>query len=232
MPATYYGRVAALGAAGDGRPLALYRVSSRSFPNRRARLATGGRREAEGTVAVVVPKPGRGGDTLANPFVSYGCARLVGRAAVVGNGAHTDFVADRMAAGWPALDALSVVLATFGRERDGQDTPRVAGVAVLDGPAPEGWLGVARGDGLEVRRFVLAPGVIVHVSTNGHTSLRDGYPSPLDLPAGADAETACRLALDTERGPLAGHSHPVTAVAALARPDLGGFELACCEAGA
>ena len=211
----YLGRIVAAARTPDGRPAALYRVSSRSFPDRRAAVAPDGRAVA------IAPMPGHEADVLKNPYIAYNCARLVGRRAALSNGGHTDPIAEKLAAGLPPRDALALVLHALDYEHDGHDTPRIAVVSDLDDPAAA-WLGTVRADGLCVERFELAPGECVHLSTYGRD--RPGPDSRLSGFDAGDAMDACAWALGERGGAFADFSHPVTAVCAMAGP--GGFALA------
>ncbi|MFB6297954.1 MAG: IMP cyclohydrolase [Salinirussus sp.] len=98
-----------------------YRVSSRSFPNRRAV-------EREGVVTV---EPTPEAPETTNPYVSYNCLRRTGRGAVIGNGSHVDPIAEKLARGTPARDAVAGPLAALDFEKDDYDTPRIAGIVGL-----------------------------------------------------------------------------------------------------
>jgi len=126
-----------------------YRVSSRSFPNRRAV-------ERDGTVTV---EPTPDAPISDNPYISYNCLRRTDRGVVIGNGSHVDPVAEKLALGTPARDALAGPLAALDFEKDDYDTPRIAGVvgltddpAVDDGEEPGALVGTVRRDALLVER--------------------------------------------------------------------------------
>ncbi|MCH7661039.1 MAG: IMP cyclohydrolase [Euryarchaeota archaeon] len=115
-----------------------YRVSSRSFPNRRIverddRLTVGPTADAEETD---------------NPYVSYNCVRLTGNGAVLGNGSHVDPIAEKIDMGYPARDALATSLLALDYEKDDYDTPRIAGVLDEEGAL----IGIVRKDALLVER--------------------------------------------------------------------------------
>ena len=93
----YVGRIVVVGRY-QGRSFVGYRVSSRSFPNRRAAV--------RGSSILVSPLDSS--DLAKNPYIAYNCIRFCGDAAVVANGT-----------------ALS--LTAYGYERDELDTPRIAG---------------------------------------------------------------------------------------------------------
>ena len=100
-----------------------YRVSSRSFPNRRV--------VDRGGTLTVGPTPDA--PETDNPYVSYNCARRVDTPtneplAVIGNGSHTDPIAEKLELGYPSRDALATSLLALDFEKDDYDTPRIAGV--------------------------------------------------------------------------------------------------------
>ena len=72
----YVGRIIAVGRNRAGHNAVMYRVSSRSFPNRMA-VDNGG------TLAVV-PRPGHEGDVRQNPYLAYNALRLAGSWAIAG----------------------------------------------------------------------------------------------------------------------------------------------------
>ncbi|MFB6300037.1 MAG: IMP cyclohydrolase [Halobacteriales archaeon] len=107
-----------------GPNVGAYRVSSRSFPNRRIIERDG--------MLTVVPTPDA--PETDNPYISYNCLRTVeaGRnaapTAVLGNGTHVDPIAEKLSLGYPARDALASALLALDYEKDDYDTPRIAGV--------------------------------------------------------------------------------------------------------
>ncbi|WP_122090733.1 IMP cyclohydrolase [Halalkalicoccus subterraneus] len=144
-----------------------YRVSSRSFPNRRIverddRLTVGPTEEAAETD---------------NPYVSYNCVRSTGNEAILGNGSHVDPIAEKIGMGYPARDALASSLLALDYEKDDYDTPRIAGV--LDGEG--GVIGIVRRDALLVER--------VEEPTLVATYERD-TPEGIDFAPGSAAEAA------------------------------------------
>ena len=64
----YAGRIVAVGRTPGGANAVLYRVSSRSFPNRKA-VDLGGR-------LAIVPREGHEGDVQKNPYIAYACLRI------------------------------------------------------------------------------------------------------------------------------------------------------------
>ncbi|MFC6786746.1 IMP cyclohydrolase [Halobaculum halobium] len=120
-----------------GPKVGAYRVSSRSFPNRKVT------RRGDDTLTVV---PTADAEETDNPYVSYNCARAAGEGAVVGNGSHVDPIAEKYDRGYPARDALVEALHAMDYEKDDYDTPRVAGI-VEEGA---GYVGIVRRDALVV----------------------------------------------------------------------------------
>ena len=134
----YVGRFVVVGPG-----IGAYRVSSRSFPNRRIL-------EREDGTLTVAPTPEA--EETDNPYVSYNCVRTVdppsdeGESVVVGNGSHVDPVAEKAALGYPARDALAESLLALDYEKDDYDTPRIAGVVGADAAT----VGIVRRDALLV----------------------------------------------------------------------------------
>jgi len=197
----YVGRIVAVGRNRAGANAALYRVSSRSFPNRMAV-------EVEGRLAVV-PRPGHEGDLHKNPYIAYNCVRIAGDLAVASNGSQTDPIVEKLALGVPPRDALASVLLALDFEKDALQTPRIAGIAPREGDV--GWLAIVRHDALVVKAVPLEPGRAWYIATYDHDDVRDAQCVDFDAP---DAEACARYAVDG--GAFAGLEKPVTAGAALA----------------
>ena len=128
----YVGRLVVVGPG-----IGAYRVSSRSFPDRRIAAA------GDGSLRVV---PTADAAETDNPYVSYTCLRTVDDNAVLGNGSHVDPIADKLDLGYPARDALCLGLLALDFERDDYDTPRIAGVVGDDAAT----VGTIRRDGIVV----------------------------------------------------------------------------------
>jgi len=188
----YVGRLLVVGPG-----VGAYRVSSRSFPNRRIAERPDGR-------LTVVPT----GDApeTDNPYVSYNCLRTVGdppaNRAVLGNGSHVDPIAEKLDLGYPPRDALAESLLALDYEKDDYDTPRIAGVV-----GPESHVGIVRRDALLVER--------VEEPTLVATYEKDA-PEPFAFDP-ADASVAAATAYDLA------FEHPVCA-AGVVRTDAG-FEV-------
>ncbi|MFA9516742.1 IMP cyclohydrolase [Halopenitus sp. H-Gu1] len=171
-----------------------YRVSSRSFPNRKVV-------DRNGTLTVV---PTEDAEPTDNPYVSYNCVRPVetptgDRRAVIGNGSHVDPIAEKLETGYPARDALATPLLALDYEKDDYDTPRIAGVI-----APESALiGTVRRDALLVET-VSEPTMVATYEIDS--------PEAHDLEA-TSAGTAAREVLSAE------FEHPVCAAAAAVADD-------------
>ncbi len=162
-----------------GPEVGAYRVSSRSFPNRQAI-------ERDATITV---GPTAEAEETDNPYISYNCLRLTDHGAVVGNGSHVDPIAEKLALGYPARDALAEPLLALDFEKDDYDTPRVAGiVGVTDDPTatetPAGYIGTIRRDAMIVEE-VTEPTLVA-------TYERD-TPESFDLAATGATEAAREL---------------------------------------
>ena len=200
----YVGRIVVIGRS-EGRSWVAYRVSSRSFPNRRA--------EIRGKSILVSPL--NAADLARNPYIAYNCIRVLDDAAVVANGTQADTILEKMEDGMRPLDAISLCLATLGYERDELDTPRIAGAVKGD----RGWLGIARKDELRVREFKLEDGQAYMVATYEKTGFE-----PVNM-GGRDPADIARQAFDLS------FERPVCAAAAVGQPagpakDAKGFDLA------
>ncbi|MCD7896746.1 MAG: IMP cyclohydrolase [Planctomycetaceae bacterium] len=203
MTDIYLGRIVAFAVTPEGNPAAIYRVSSRSFPNRMATLSE------DGSALAIVPKPGHETDVRRNPYIAYNALRLVRDYAVLTNGSQTDPVSEKIAAGYPVRDAIGLTLLAMDYEKDSLDTPRI--VSVADLRSRVGYLGVVRKDGIDVRAFELEPGTMVHLSTYEHNIPTIHNRSAFTANTAAEA---CDFALTG--GDFAHFLNPVTAVAAVA----------------
>ena len=163
---------------------AAYRVSSRSFPNRRIV-------ERDGTLTVA---PTADAPETNNPYISYNCVRTTddGEAAVVGNGTQVDPIVEKLELGYPTRDALAETLLALDYEKDDYDTPRIAGVV-----GEESYVGIVRRDALLVES-VEAPTLVA--------TYEKDRPEAVDLEA-TDPEAMARELYDRE------FEHPVCAAA-------------------
>ena len=116
----YVGRILSIGMNNSGKPFVAYRVSSRSFPNRQAKIFTE-------TKAAIIPKEGHEKDIFENAYIAYNCIKIVKDIAIVSNGSHTDVIADKIDVGMNIKDAIAYSLLTMDYEKDDYNTPRIAG---------------------------------------------------------------------------------------------------------
>ena len=93
----YLGRIVAAGLTRDGKAVAAYRVSSRSFPNRTANLKD-----------------------------NQICVRLCNGVALATNGSQTDPIIEKIISGMSVRDAFALSLLAMDYEKDHLDTPRIA----------------------------------------------------------------------------------------------------------
>ena len=213
----YVGRIVAVGRTPNGNNAVMYRVSSRSFPNRRTVETPRG--------LAVVPIEGHEKDISKNPYIAYNAVRIAGDpstgsgqvVAVATNGSQTDPIAEKIASGMSIRDALVESLSVLDYEKDDFNTPRIA-VAVARG-ADEGWGGIVRADGLHVRSFALEAGQAFYFATYEVNDPRPEYVSDFE------AETAQEAAeWIVSGGAFAELEKPVCSAAAVATAD--GFDLA------
>ncbi len=204
----YVGRIVAIGRNSSGNLCAMYRVSSRSFPNRMAKNNERG--------IAIVPKPGHENDVFVNPYIAYNCLRLTGSYAVATNGSHTDPITEKLEAGMNMRDALVNVLHGMDYEHDHLGTPRIA--AIVDKKTNKGALGIVRIDGLHVKEFNLNKNEAYYVATYEHNTPSVHYFD--DKFEVANAENACDYILG--KGKFADLEKPVTAACAVETAN--GFE--------
>lgn len=121
-----------------GPDTAAYRVSSRSFPNRKIV-------KRDETLTVV---PTEDASETDNPYIEYNCVRHSedSSAIVLGNGSHVDPIVEKIDLGYPARDALAEALLALDYEKDSYNTPRIAGVLHGSGAM----IGIVRDDALIV----------------------------------------------------------------------------------
>ena len=186
----YIGRFVVVGPG-----IGAYRVSSRSFPNRRVD-------ERDETLTV---EPTPDAPTTDNPYVSYNCVRAVSSptgepVTVLGNGSHVDPIAEKIERGYPDRDALATPLLALDFEKDDYDTPRVAGVV----RAETATVGTVRRDALLVKA-VDEPTMVATYEADA--------PARYDL-AASDAAAAASEVLGAD------FEHPVCAAGATVDDDV------------
>ena len=210
----YIGRIVAAGMTRDGKAAAGYRVSSRSFPNRTARLT--------GNQVSIMPRAGFEGDLAQNPYIAYNCLRLSGKIALVTNGSQTDPIIEKIMAGMNLRDAFALSLLAMDYEKDSLNTPRIA--AAVDAEKSVAMLGIVRHDALLVKQFSLEPGKIYYLSTyEKNAPCARSCDESFDA---ADAEKLCQYMISG--GVFASFEKPVTAASALWNGSA--YELAAADA--
>lgn len=119
--------------------MAGYRVSSRSFPNRKIIQRNG----------ALTVTPTAAAEPSDNPYIAYNCLRETNGSefAVVGNGSHVDPITEKLELGYPPRDALVEALLALDYEKDDYDTPRIAGTLSKD---YESYIGIVRRDAVIV----------------------------------------------------------------------------------
>ncbi len=205
----YVGRIVAVGRNKAGRCCVMYRVSSRSFPNRVARLVD--------DKAIIVPKEGHESDIHKNPYIAYTCIRIAGKTAVASNGSQTDPIAEKIASGVPSRDAIAMTLLTLDYEKDSYNTPRI--VACVDAGAEKGILGIVRADGLHVKEIEIPAGTAFYIATYETDDVNASQADSLDIET---ADDGARHILNG--GVFASMELPVTSACALEKG--GGFDVA------
>ncbi len=206
----YLGRIVAIGMTEEGKTTAMYRVSSRSFPNREAKVI--------GDAISIMPRKGFEDDLSKNPYIAYNCVRIAGEYAIATNGSQTDPIVEKIAMGVPVRDALTTCLLAMDYEKDDYDTPRI--VAVVSNKNSVGYLGIVTKDSVIVRAFELKPGELLYLSTyekqvpNTH-NLDDKF-------SAKSAEDICQYVIN--QGVFADFEHPVTSAVAISAED--GFDKA------
>ena len=187
----------------------MYRVSSRSFPNRMARPVKNG--------AIIVPREGHQDDIYKNPYIAYRCIQVVGEFAVVSNGSQTDPIAEKISIGVPPRDAMVSSLLALDYEKDDYNTPRIAGVVTRGGESV--LLGIVRKDGINVREMPVEPGALLYIATY---EIDDVDPARRDAFDAPDALAGAKYVV--ESGVFADMPNSVTSACAMESGD--GFEIA------
>ncbi len=158
----YVGRIVTVGRNLDGKFVVAYRVSSRSYTNRKVVL--------NDKTALIAPSQNTELN-ISNPYIHYRCLRIVEELAVVANGSHTDPIADKLANGVGIRDALISVLHGMDYEFDEKCTPRIAAVVSPN----TAYLGIIRKDALMVKEVSLSCGQCIYISTYAHNEISPEY---------------------------------------------------------
>jgi len=187
----YIGRFVIVGRTSPGDWYLGYRVSSRSFPDRRIAI--------QRDRAVVLPTADA--PPSDNPYISYNCLRQRGDVTIVANGSHVDPAIDKVYLDYPLRDALALALLAMDYEHDDLNTPRIA--AGVDQAREEAYLAIVAEDQLAVRRVAPAAGEALLIATYERTE-----PTPIAL-AGHTPEALAEAIYTCE------YERPVAALAAL-----------------
>ena len=188
----YLGRIISIGSSKDG-VYASYRVSSRSFPNRKSVV--------NNQKVAIIPTQGSEDDIYKNPYISYNCIDIIDDICVVTNGSHTDIIAGKIREGMNMKDAVALSLLTMDYEKDVYNTPRIGGAINTKG---EGYIGIVTHEGIEVKK--VNPGESFYVSTYEHNTPRE-----VDYTA-TNAKEATEFIFNG--GIFSEFTHPVTSCAA------------------
>lgn len=188
----YLGRIISIGSSKDG-VYASYRVSSRSFPNRKSVV--------NNQKVAIIPTQGSEDDIYKNPYISYNCIDIIDDICVVTNGSHTDIIAGKIREGMNMKDAVALSLLTMDYEKDDYNTPRIGGAINTKG---EGYIGIVTHKGIEVKK--VNPGESFYVSTYEHNTPRE-----VDYTA-TNAKEATEFIFNG--GIFSEFTHPVTSCAA------------------
>lgn len=188
----YLGRIISIGSSKDG-VYASYRVSSRSFPNRKSVV--------NNQKVAIIPTQGSEDDIYKNPYISYNCIDIIDDIGVVTNGSHTDIIAGKIREGMNMKDAVALSLLTMDYEKDDYNTPRIGGAINTKG---EGYIGIVTHEGIEVKK--VNPGESFYVSTYEHNTPRE-----VDYTA-TNAKEATEFIFNG--GIFSEFTHPVTSCAA------------------
>ena len=191
----YLGRIISIGSNDEGS-YASYRVSSRSFPNRRAVI--------NDEKVAIIPTEGSEDDIFKNPYISYNCIDIVDDICVVTNGSHTDIISGKIREGMNLRDAIALSLLAMDYEKDDYNTPRIAGAINMNG---EGYIGIITDSGIEVKK--VNPGECYYLSVYEQTT-----PHEVEYNA-KNATEACELIFD--KGAFSEFTHPVTSCAAFGK---------------
>lgn len=188
----YLGRIISIGSSKDS-VYASYRVSSRSFPNRKSVV--------NNQKVAIIPTQGSEDDIYKNPYISYNCIDIIDDICVVTNGSHTDIIAGKIREGMNMKDAVALSLLTMDYEKDDYNTPRIGGAINTKG---EGYIGIVTHEGIEVKK--VNPGESFYVSTYEHNTPRE-----VDYTA-TNAKEATEFIFNG--GIFSEFTHPVTSCAA------------------
>ena len=194
----YLGRIISIGSNENGT-YASYRVSSRSFPNRKSVV--------NDNKVAIVPTEGSEGDIYKNPYISYNCIDIVDDVCVITNGSHTDIIAGKIREGMNLRDSVALSLLAMDYEKDDYNTPRIAAAVTSTDNEDEYecYIGIVNDNKILVEQ--VAYGEAAFISTYGSQ-----VPDKVDFEA-ATAEGAAKYIFD--EGTFANYEKPVTSCAAV-----------------
>ena len=195
----YTGRILSAGMNCDGKPFVAYRVSSRSFPNRKCMKFD--------DKSSVVPIEGYEKDIYKNAYISYNSIRIVGDIAVVSNGSQTDVIADKIGVGMNIRDAMAYSLLTMDYEKDDYNTPRIAAAITSTDNEDEYecYIGIVNDNKILVEQVPY--GEAAFISTYGSQ-----VPDKVDFEAETSGDAAKYI---FDEGTFADYEKPVTSCAAV-----------------
>ena len=196
----YVGRIVAVGKTPKSDNVALYRVSSRSFPNRETIILE--------DKVVIVPRQRAEDDLKKNPYISYNAMRISNDHVVASNGSHTDPITEKLELGLPPRDALSISLLALDFERDAFNTPRIAAIVPKEGR--QAWLGIIRKDALVVKSINMEAGKVIYVATYELSEIDSNQYSEFKANSANEAARAI-----IEQGDFQNFENPVTSAAAI-----------------
>jgi IMP cyclohydrolase len=202
----YVGRIVGVGQANDGQNVGVYRVSSRSYPNRSAII------DSAGESAEVASREGAEKENEKSPYVAYMCLKVLEECVVLSNGNHTGPIADKITQGVSAKEALATTLSSMDYEKDELSTPRIA--AVLPKIGNEAWLATVREDAVIVQAMKLQRGQMAYVATYEYDGINKNQ--VLVCTEGSTAEAFVSDAISTT-GNWADLERPVTAIAVVSQ---------------
>ncbi len=189
----YIGRFLVVGKTEHGRPFVTYRVSSRSFPNRKAILKNN-------TVSIV---PNDLNEIFSNPYITYNCIKIIGDTIIATNGSQTDVIADKIKLGLPIRDTLVYSLITMDYEKDDYNTPRIAVVLTNN----ECYMGYVKHDALCVKKVELTNGKGYYLGVYNSCEISDNQ--IIDV-VGEEPSEICKYILEHKE-----FEHPVCCATAV-----------------
>lgn len=179
MISIYIGRFLVMGKTENGKAFISYRVSSRSFPNRKAIIK-------DNTVSIV---PNSIEDIFNNPYIMYNSLKIAKNKIIATNGSHTDVISDKIELGLPIRDALAYSLITMDYERDQYNTPRIGGV-LSEG---ESYLGYVSDKDIRVCKTTLEDGKGYYLGTYGACNISRDQTIPV---IGENPKEICKYIIE------------------------------------